>query len=106
MSRRPYPQQNRGRAPLVRKLTAPTVSAVTPSSGTHLGGTPITNLAGTGFVTGCTVTIGGVAATSVVFVSSTKLTCTSPAGTAGARNIVVTNPDTQTGTAVGAFTYT
>ncbi|MCF8553758.1 MAG: OmpA family protein, partial [Candidatus Nanopelagicales bacterium] len=45
------------------------------------------------------------ACTSVVFVSATSLTCMTPAGTAGARNVVVTNPDLGVGTGTGAFTY-
>lgn len=86
---------------------APTVSAATPSTGPVVGTTILTNLAGTGFLTGCTVTIGGAPATNVVLVSSTKLTCTVPAGSAGAQNIVVTNPDTQSSgsSGNGAFTY-
>lgn len=86
--------------------TSPSVSSITPSSGPTVGGTTITNLAGTGFVNGCTVTIGGAAATSVVFVSSTKLTCVSPAGTAGAQNVVVTNPNGQPSGTSGASAYT
>ncbi len=109
MSRRHSPQQNRGRSPLVKRasasLPAPTVSAITPNSGTTTLVKTITDLAGTGFVNGATVTIGGVAATSVAFVSSTKLTCVGPTGTAGAKDVVVTNPDAQTGTGTGLFTY-
>ncbi len=83
--------------PLIRLVTgssapAPTVSAITPNTGSTLGGTAITNLAGTGFQTGCTVKIGGAAATSVVRVSATKITCVTPAGAAGAKNVVVKNP--------------
>jgi len=86
----------------------PTLSAITPSSGPAVGGTSVTNLAGTGFITGATVTVGGASATSVVVVSSIKITCTTPSGTAGASNVVVTNPDTQTsGTSGnGLYTYT
>lgn len=84
---------------------APTVTSLTPSTGSYVGGTAITNLTGTGFVTGCTVTIGGAAATSVVFVSSSQLTCVTPAHAYGAATVVVTNPDTQTGTNASAFTY-
>lgn len=81
---------------------APTVSSVTPSSGP--AGTPIT-IAGTGFVTGATVTIGGAAATSVVFGSSTSLTAVAPVHAPGVADVVVTNPDTQTGTLVGGYTF-
>ena len=51
------------------------------------------------------MTIGGTAATGVVFGSATSITAVTPAGTAGAKNVVVTNPDTQTGTLTNGFTY-
>lgn len=88
-------------------VAAPTVTSITPNSGTDAGGDSITDLHGTGFQSGATVKIGGVSATGVAFVSSAKLTCTTPAGTAGARNVVVTNPDTQTSgsSGNGLFTY-
>lgn len=90
----------------IATLPAPTVTTCTPANGPIAGGTSITDLAGTGFVNGATVTFGGTSATGVTFVSSIKLTCTTPAHTAGAVNIVVTNPDTQTGTLTNGFTYT
>ena len=84
---------------------APTVTSASPSSGTDAGGVAIT-ITGTGFVSGATVTIGGAAATGVTWVSSTSITATAPTGSAGAQNVVVTNPSTLTGTAAGAFTFT
>ena len=51
------------------------------------------------------MTIGGTAATSVTRVSSTSITATTPAGTAGARSVVVTNTDLQSGTLAGGYTY-
>jgi hypothetical protein len=42
----------------------------------------------------------------VVVVSATQITATTPAHAAGAVNVVVTNPDTQTGSLSNAFTYT
>ena len=51
------------------------------------------------------MTIGSVAATDVTFVSSTSITAITPAGTAGAQNVVVTNPDSQFGTLTGGFIY-
>jgi len=58
---------------------APTVSGVTPNTGTSAGGTGVT-VSGTGFASGSTtVTFGGVAATGVSVTSSTTLTATSPA---------------------------
>jgi len=86
----------------------PWVTSITPNTGSADGSTVITNLAGEGFVSGCTVTIGGAPATSVVFVSSTQLTCVTPARTVFAKDVVVTNPDSSTSEASGAglFTYT
>jgi hypothetical protein len=51
------------------------------------------------------VTIGGTTATSVAWVSATSITATTPAGTVGAKDVVVTNRDTQSGTLTGGFTY-
>jgi hypothetical protein len=84
---------------------APTLTSVSPTSGPTAGGTTIT-LTGTGFVSGATVRVGGVAATNVVFVSSTSVTARTPAGTAGARDVQITNPNGQSATRTGGFTYT
>jgi PKD repeat protein len=51
-----------------------------------------------------TVTFGGVAATSVVVVSSTSITCTTPAGT-GLVNVVVTNYIGASTGGTGVYTY-
>ncbi len=83
---------------------APTVSGVVPSAGPTAGGTTIT-ITGTGYQTGATLTIGGAAATNVAVVSGGRITATTPAGSAGPANVVVTNPDTQTGTLANGFTY-
>lgn len=90
----------------VSVLRAPTVASVTASSGTTAGGTSVT-IAGTQFRTSGTtsVTFGGSAATAVSVSSSTSLTCTTPAHSAGAVDVVVTNPDGQSGTLAGGFTY-
>ncbi|MCI0342429.1 MAG: IPT/TIG domain-containing protein [Planctomycetales bacterium] len=82
----------------------PTVTNVSPAFGPTAGGTAIT-VTGSAFVTGATVTIGGTAATSVAFVSATQLTAVTPAGSAGSRTVVVTNPDGQAGALGGGFTY-
>lgn len=83
----------------------PAVTSVSPVSGTSLGGTLIT-ITGTDLVSGATVTVGGVAATNVTWVSSVQITAKTPARTAGAATIVVTNPDAQTGSLVSGYTYT
>ena len=84
---------------------APTLTSVSPTSGPTAGGTTIT-LTGTGFVSGATVRVGGTSATSVTVVSGTQITARTPAGTAGARDVQVTNPSGQSATRTGAFTYT
>jgi len=81
-----------------------TISTVTPSSGTTAGGTAIT-ITGTFFVGTTGVTVGGAAATSFVVVNDTTITCVTPAGTAGAKNVVVLDPDGNI-TKAGGFTYT
>jgi hypothetical protein len=83
---------------------APTVTSVTPASGTEIGGTAVT-ITGTNFVSGATVTFGGVAATGVSVVNDTTITATTPAHAPGAVNVVVTNPDTQSGTLPNGYTY-
>lgn len=85
----------------------PHVTQITPNTGTANGGTPVT-IDGSGFVSGCTVMIGGAPATSVVFVSSVQLTCVTPLRVIGVKDVVVTNPDaTESGTSgFGLFTYT
>jgi formylglycine-generating enzyme required for sulfatase activity len=68
-------------------MGAPTISTVTPSSGPLAGGTSIT-IAGTN-LTGATVKIGGVSATNVA-ATATSITCTTPAGSVGAKSVLVT----------------
>ena len=85
-------------------MVAPTITNISPSSGPTAGGTSVT-ITGTDFVSGATVAIGGVAATGVTFVSSASITAVTPAGTAGAQNVAVTNPDSQFATLTGGFTY-
>ena len=82
---------------------APTVTGISPTSGTTAGGTSVT-ITGTNFNGATSVTIGGVAATGVTVVSATSITATTPAGSAGAKDVVVTTPN-GTGTGTGLFTY-
>ena len=82
---------------------APTVSSITPNSGSAAGGTSVT-IAGTGFDPAATVTIGGIACTSVVHTNDTELSCTTGAMTTGTVTARVTNPDTQYGELVDGFT--
>jgi hypothetical protein len=84
---------------------APMLSMITPTSGSTAGGTQM-YLAGGYFAPGVTVRVRGVLATSVTFVSSTRLWATTPAGAAGAASVQVTNPDGQSVTVNNVFTYT
>jgi hypothetical protein len=84
---------------------APTVTSISPNSGTINGGT-VVSITGTGFLGGATVSVGGSAATGVTVVNSTSITATTPAHAAGTVNVIVTNSDTQSGTLTQGFTYT
>jgi hypothetical protein len=86
-------------------FAAPTVTSISPNTGSTAGNTSVT-LTGTGFQSGATITIGGVSATNVVFMSDTSIIAKTPSGSAGAKDVVLTNPDSQTGTLTGGFTYT
>src|SRR5262245_34138731 len=81
----------RGTPPTYTPGAAAVVSTVTPNTGGVAGGTAVT-IAGTGFSEATGVTFGGVAATSVRVVSSTSITCVTPANTAGAKDVVVQDP--------------
>jgi hypothetical protein len=86
---------------------APTVTSLTPTGGTPLGGTVVT-ITGTNFIKGATVAFGANSSTTVTFVSKTQLKATTPASTGdadGAVNVTVTNPDTQAATLTNGFTY-
>lgn len=92
---------------------APTVTSITPNSGQNTGTVHITNLAGSNFQPGATVKLAksgqaDINATSVVVVNSSQITCDfNLAGAAtGAWNVVVTNPDMQSGTLANGFTVT
>lgn len=72
---------------------APTVTAVSPISGSTAGGTSV-SVTGTGFTGATKVMFGGTPATSFVVNSSVSITATAPAATASATSvdIVVTTP--------------
>jgi len=84
-------------------LAPPTVSSVSPGSGSTAGGTAVT-ITGTNFATGATVTFGGTAATNVVVVSVTSITCNTPAGSAGPVTVTVIVSG-HSGSLSGGFTY-
>lgn len=82
---------------------APTIDTVTPSTGPAAGGTTVT-ITGTDLDSATAVTFGGTAGTALDVVSSTQLTVITPAGTAGAKDVVVTTVG-GTATKTGGFTY-
>ena len=82
----------------------PTVTSVSPNTGSTAGGTSVT-ITGTNFAPTVTVTFGGVAATNVVVVSATTITARTPPGAAGPVDVVVTNVGCASGTLPGGFTY-
>lgn len=89
----------------LRYLTFNVVTVI-PITGADAGGTIMTFTdTGNGFGGTCTVTVGGAAATGVTIIDTQHLTATSPAGTAGVVNIVVTNGDGEVRTLVGGYTY-
>jgi len=85
------------------EFSQPMARFMIPASGPPSGGTAIT-VVGTDFLTGATVTIGGVAATDVNVVSFTGLSATTPALSPGTLNdAIVTDPDGASGRLEGAF---
>ncbi len=85
----------------------PTVASISPSSGGDSGGDSVT-VTGTDFEFPVTVTIGGVPCTVAGpgDVTSTSIVCTTGAGSVGSSDVRVTNPDGQSDTLAGGFTYT
>jgi hypothetical protein len=85
-----------------KSLPAPSVTAIAPESGSVEGGTPVT-IAGSGFVRGATVEIGGAPASAVEVVSETELTAVTGPHAAGPAQVVVSTPE---GESSGGPTYT
>ena len=88
----------------VHITAAPLINVVFPFNGPVAGNTSI-SVYGANFTTGATVKIGGNSCTNVSVVNSTTITCKTPAGTAGPKDVVVRNPNGQQGTLFGGFTY-
>jgi hypothetical protein len=89
---------------------APSLSSITPSSGYNSGTVSITDLAGENFQAGATVklTRSGeteITATNVTVVDATQITCQFDllSAATGDWNVVVTNPDSQSGTLTNGF---
>jgi hypothetical protein len=84
-------------------LNPPSVSAVSPATGSTGGGTIVT-ITGSGFQPGATVTLGVERQTTRVD-QSTVIQVTTSAQNAGAVEITVTNPDGQSVRRSGGYTY-
>lgn len=81
----------------------PVVDSITPATGTTTGGTVVT-LKGSNLDGVTAVTFGGTAAASITVVSPTEVKVTTPAKTAGAVNVVVTD-DGGSVTKTNGFTF-
>ena len=93
------------------KHPPPVVDSITPNSGRKDDVVHITDLAGSNFQTGATVKLTkagetDIVATDVVVESTSKITCDFDltGATVGQWDVVVTNPDTQSGTLTNGFT--
>ena len=86
---------------------APTLTGISPTTGVTTGNTIVT-LTGTGFLNSSpNVTLGGNPCSTVTWISSTSLTCVTPANAVvGAYDGVIANSDGQSGTLTNGFRYT
>jgi type II secretory pathway pseudopilin PulG len=83
----------------------PTVTGISPTFGPAAGGTAVT-ITGTGFAAPATVTFGNGTATTVVVNSTTSITATTPAGSAGQVDTTITELNaTSPASAADRFTY-
>src|ERR1019366_4614172 len=84
---------------------SPTVSSVSPNTGSTAGGTSVT-VTGSGFSGATAVKFGSIAAVSFSVASSTTLTAVSPAGSSGSVDVTVTTlAGTSATSAADTFTY-
>ena len=88
----------------ISDVPPPAPSSVIPDSGPLAGGTPVTIL-GSGFLPGAQVFFHGVSATDVTVVGPGEITATTGAGSAGAAELRVVNPDAQYGLLEGGFAF-
>jgi hypothetical protein len=84
-------------------VSAPTLSNVSPSSGTRAGGVGVT-LTGTNLSGATAATFGGIAATSINVINATTVAAVTPAHPAGIVDVAVTTPG-GTATLLNGFTY-
>ncbi len=83
----------------------PTVTGISPNSGTIMGNTTVT-ITGSNFTTPATVNFATLAATNVKVVSSTQITATSPMNWEGPVDVTVQTPGgTSPTTSLDTYTY-
>ena len=88
---------------IVFKRLVPALTSITPSSGNVQGGTKI-SLNGTLLPSDATVTIDGITADNITFVSSNQITCFTPAHAPGQVAVILTSASLPN-TLQGNFTY-
>jgi len=91
------------KTPYPDATTPPLLTGLAPNNGGVAGATLVT-INGAGFTGATAVTFGGTAATAVNVVDNNTITCSSPAKTAGAYDVIVTTPKGSSPTGV-KFTY-
>ncbi|MFJ1270234.1 IPT/TIG domain-containing protein, partial [Legionella lytica] len=84
---------------------APTLVSISPNSGSMAGGAAVT-VSGTNFTPSTSLTIDGIAATSITVVNATTLTAVTPAYVSGSlvKNVVVNN-GVGSATLINGYTY-
>jgi PKD repeat protein len=82
----------------------PQITSITPKSGSFAGGTQVT-LTGINFPPDSAVFFGGVAATNVTVVTTSTITCTTPAHTVGTVDVTVTGTGIPTLTLTAGYSY-
>ena len=78
--------------------------SITPDTGSTNGGTVVT-ISGSDFAAGAAVTVGGLPADRVAVINVNTILVSLPAGKAGLKTVVVTNPSGTGGTLPGGYTY-
>ncbi|WP_084546430.1 phage tail tube protein [Glycomyces arizonensis] len=89
----------------VNASPVPIVSTASPSSGAAAGGELVT-ITGAHFTGASAVTFDAVAAEDFAVISDTKISAITPAGSAGAVDVVVTTTNGASTTGTDAYTYT
>jgi hypothetical protein len=92
------------RPPVSRKATAPTFFNIIPSTGPTAGNMRVT-ITGTGFVNGMSVYLDNNLCLNIVVVSSTSLTCTTPAHILGNVSVTLRAPSFSPVETANAYVY-